>query len=75
MQRVTSDEGYKYNIPWNQQTHPAEYTRAYRAMKKAEKLVQAAKGTASIKSVTKGPNKVCGLRNVVYSNGLQSTCC
>jgi hypothetical protein len=65
----------KYKIPWDQRTHPKEYRKAYNAAKKAEKQVQAAKGMASIKSVSKGPNKVRGLRNVVYSNGLQSTCC
>ncbi len=27
----------KYKIPWNQRTHPAEYKRAYRAAKEAER--------------------------------------
>ncbi len=45
----------KYKLPFNYKTHPAEYQRAYYAVKKAEKQVQAAKGTASIKSVSKGP--------------------
>jgi hypothetical protein len=36
----------KYKIPWNQQTHPTEYMRAYRAAKEAEKLVQSVKSSA-----------------------------
>ncbi len=48
----------RYRIPFNQRTQRAEYMKAYRAAKEAEKLVQATKGSASIKSVTKGPKKV-----------------
>ncbi len=47
-----------YNIPFNRRTHnPAEYTKACRAVKAAEKLAQ---GTASITTVFKKSEKVRG---------------
>jgi hypothetical protein len=65
----------KYNIPFNKRTHHAEYQKAYRAAKQAEKLAGAAKGKASVQSVFKKLKEVGGarstaLRSTVLGNAL-----